>query len=246
MNLTLRRIVSEAGVPVIAVGLSLALGGCAYHGSLRPGFYSASSQPGPLPLRAALVIGDNFEAGEYYAERVFFDHSVQIKTSPALKQALVQATQSLFSSVQVVRSANVVSPSTADVVILPSVEMRENVLSLKLAVKDPESGETLREYQAAGNVVTHIPASAHALAIINFCFCLIPSPIVTPITTHLVGVAAEESLEKRLASNLSQITEDIRNDRALVARAKGVRPQPEASLDPERLLDARGYGAHRE
>lgn len=92
MSLILRRIVSEAGVAVVAVVLVVVLGGCTYHGSLKPGFYSPSQRPATmLPLRAALVVGDQCEAQEYSAERIFYGHAAQIKMHPALGQALTQA-----------------------------------------------------------------------------------------------------------------------------------------------------------
>ena len=94
-----------------------------------------------------------------------------------------------------VRTANANSPS-AEIVILPKLEMREHVLSVALILQDPSSGETIREYQAAGNVVTHIPGSVHALSIVNGIVCMVLSPVVTPVVTQLVGAAAEESLAR--------------------------------------------------
>ena len=212
------RIAHQAAVALVAGGLI----GCAYHGTLRPGFYSPPQTTAKLPLRAALVVGENLEALEYSAEAGWWGHSVHIKTHPALKQALTEASQSLFESVEVVRTAASQS-SAADIVILPTVEMREHVLYTKLVAKEPNSGETLREYEASGNVFIAIPGSVRALAIINGVFCGLLTPIATPLTTELLGAAAEESLERRLGSNVRQMTEEIGNDRALVTKVKSVR-----------------------
>jgi hypothetical protein len=228
---------------ISVVGLSVALGGCAYHGTLRPGFYVPREAPAKVALRAALVVGENLESLEY-EEHFAWGHSVHLVTHPALKEALTQATASLFDHVDVVRTA--AQGSTADIVLLPTVELREHVLYMKLAARNPESGEMLAEYEASGNAQTSTPTSVTVVAILNGVFCGLLTPITAPIATHSWGTAAEATLERRLASNVRQITEEIANDRALVARARVVRPQPEASLDPERLLNARGYGEHRD
>jgi hypothetical protein len=227
---------------ISVVGLSVALGGCAYHGTLRPGFYAPREAPAKVALRAALVVGENVESLEY-EEHFAWGHSVHLVTSPALKQALAQATASLFDHVDVVQTA--AQGSTADVVLLPTVELREHVLYMKVAARNPESGETLAEYEASGNMQTSTPTTVTLMAVLNGVFCGLLTPITAPIATHSWGTAAEATLERRLASNVRQITEEIANDRALVARATGARPRDEASRVPERFSDARD-GAHRE
>jgi hypothetical protein len=219
MQSTLRRTARQACAALLAVAVI----GCAYHGTLKPGFYSPPHATGKLPLRAALVFGDSLETLEY-SENFAWSHSAHIKLHPALQQALTDAAASLFNHVEVVRTAP--QGSNADIVLLPTVEVRQDVLYMKLAARAPESGNTLAEYEASGNVRTGTPPSVTTLAVLNTIFCGLLTPVTTPLATHLLGAAAEETLERRLASNVRQITEEIGNDRTLVARAKGAR-QPE-------------------
>jgi hypothetical protein len=228
---------------ISVVGFSLALGGCAYHGALRPGFYESREAPAKVPLRAALVIGENLESLEY-EEHFAWGHSVHLVMHPALKEALTQATASVFDRVDVVQTA--AQGSTADVVLLPTVELRERVLYMKVAARNSESGGTLAEYEASGNAQTSQPGTVTAMAILNGVFCGLMTPIAAPVATHSWGAAAEATLERRLASNLNQITEEMRNDRALVTRATGGHPHDEAGRLPERFSDAHGFGEQRQ
>jgi len=220
MHSTLRRTARQSCAALLAVAVL----GCAYHGTLNPGFYAAPRATAKLPLRAALVFGDSLETLEYY-ETFAWSHSAHIKTHPALKQALTDATASLFDHVDVVRTAT--QASTADIVLLPTVEVREHVLYMKLTAKAPESGNTLAEYEASGNAQTATPPSVTILAVLNAIFCGLLTPVTTPLTTHLLGNAVEETLERRLVSNVRQLTEEIGNDRTLMVRAKSAR-QPQA------------------
>jgi len=213
--------------PSIIAPLSLAMAlavstGCAYHGTLRNGFYERGESPQKLPLNANLVCGESMERNEFVAQDVYFSHSVHIKTHPALSQALTEMCRAEFDRVSVTRSAR--NDGEAEIVLLPRFEMREEVLELTVVARSGNSGELLHEYRSAGNFVLSIPVGVHVMGGVNIAFCGLLSPIFTPAATSILGHKAEKVLEQRLATSLNQIAEDIRNDLSLVGKARASAP----------------------
>ena len=178
------------------------MSGCAYKGQLKSGFYSPTPNANKMPLKAELVSGPSFEAGEFAAKNIYYSHSVTIKTHPALKQALVDTCQSVFASVSVVSSVNAENPNRADVLVLPNIEMKESVLTLTVALKNPNTGDLIQQYQSSGNIKVRAPASVHIIGTLNALVCGALSPIVAPSITQILGGRGERELKERLTSCL--------------------------------------------
>ena len=144
----------------------LLLSGCTYKGQLKTGFYTPIQNAPKIPLKAAIVIGPAFESGTFDTKGVYYAHSAQIRTHPALTQAMTDSCRSVFASVSVVQFVPASSPDV-EVLIIPSVEMRERVLTLSVALKSPTSGDLIQQYQSSGNLTVRAPASVHVIGTIN-------------------------------------------------------------------------------
>lgn len=192
--------------------------GCSYHGALKTNFYQPSVATEKIPLKANIVYSSHIEAAEF-SSGLYIGHSVNIKTHPALKQALTETCQSLFDSVELISVVSANNSNQADVLILPNLEMLGRNIRLSVIVKNANTHETIQKYEATEFVRIPIPVSVHCLGAINIMCCGLFIPIY-PINAQLLGVEAKGNLETRLSSCLSRIEQDIRNDGALLNRMR--------------------------
>ena len=199
--------------------------GCAYKGQLKSGFYKPNQNAPMIPLKAAVVIGPAFESGTFDTKAVYYSHSAQIRTHPALTQAMTDSCRSVFASVSVVQYVPTNSPDV-EVLIVPSVEMRERVLTLSVALKSPINGDLIQQYQSSGNLAVRAPASVHVIGTINTVCMAALSPITAPTITHIIGRKAESELADRLSDCIHQVEEQMRNDPFLVQKLNAKRVLP--------------------
>jgi len=194
--------------------------GCAYNGTLKSGFYLPPATNNKLPIKANLVCGEFFKSTVIDPGHIYGDYSAHIKINPALQDAIVQSCEMLFKKVYVSASTDPNNQLGADIVILPTLELKEHTLTLTLTVKSADSGEVIQQYSASDNLQSHAPAGVHALDTFDIFACGGLAPIIIPSNTSMIGHRAEHDLEKCLSFCLGQIVENISNDMALAARAR--------------------------
>jgi hypothetical protein len=86
-------------------------------------------------------------------------------------------------------------------------------------LKDAKTDDIIQTYKSSGNYYVTVPTSVHILGIINIVpFCFLASPIITPLSTDIIGKQAEVDMANILYHQFSTITDDIKNDRKLVSR----------------------------
>lgn len=213
----------------LAIGLvllSIFCSGCIYKGNLKENFYASNNTSDKLPLRAYLIFNSALEESAYHAENIFYSHGVDIATKPGLKAAMNAAFGSTFETLYTATRIDSKLINEYDVIIIPRIELIDKVITVSATLKEAANDSVINTYRSSGNIYNTVPTSAHTLAILN----IIPgsgltTPIIAPIITNIIGEQAQTDLENILRYSLGTITDDMRNDRSIVARFKKVAPK---------------------
>jgi hypothetical protein len=151
---------------------------------------------------------------------------VHLKSDPALQDALTKTCESLFEKVDVSPVIDPQNQAGADIVLLPNLGIQEHTLTLTLTAKAPVSGEVIQQYSASDTFQYGAPACVHILDTLDIFACGGLAFIIVPCNTSAIGHKGEDVLKQRLSFCLGQIAENIRNDPALVKKARASRKTP--------------------
>jgi len=196
--------------------------GCTYHGSLRNDFHTIDKSKTKLPIKACLIFDSNLVDKANYKTASWGWHSVDISFQPAFQQATVNTFDSLFENLYVSSNIDQEKCNNADIIIFPTIEIRDYVFFMSMLVKKFNTDEVLQKYESSGNISWSKSTSVHALGIINILTGFILSPIILPSEADMLGNDVQTALEVRVSSCLNQISNDMRNDRSLITRTKKV------------------------
>lgn len=192
--------------------------GCMYHGNLQESHFPPSISDNTLPIKAFMVFDKSLEESAFVANNVHWGHGVTILYKPGLKSEMSASFESAFQELRISDRIDSQKITNYDIILIPRIQIIGPAIDVSVTIKDAKTDDIFQTYKSSGNFYVTVPTSVHIIGVVNVCLGFLATPIISPLTTDIIGKQAETDLANTLHHLIGTITDDVKNDRKLLSR----------------------------